>query len=122
MQGEGRRPGSRTSAHTQLSTAGNRNTVVIVTNDSTSGPWCQGDGLAKVLPLTSDRGAGLSRIAYFYILPSVMCPPGSASAMVPAPSTMAICRCGRVSLFQVTGPCLTPSGTYRAEVVSKTSG
>jgi len=85
------------------------------------------DTQAHSAAITSDRpkNVALSPVCPFGIACSYvlawMCPPGSVSTIVPAPSTIAICRCGRVSLFQVTGPCFTPSGTYSAEVVSNTS-
>jgi len=64
---------------------------------------------------------GLTPPEPFYTL-RLPCPPGAAPATVPAPSTIAICRCGLLTFFQVTGPCFTPAGTKSAEVLSKTSG
>ena len=58
---------------------------------------------------TSEKGFSLNDMDNLYIL-YLSCPPGSASTMVPAPSTMAICICGRVTLLQVTGPCFKPAG------------
>jgi len=49
---------------------------------------------------------GIARIFYYPLYPA-----GAASARVPAPIIIVICRCGRATLFQVRGPCTTPAGT-----------
>ena len=45
------------------------------------------------------------------------CPPGSASARLPAPIMIVISRCGLVNFFQVSGPCFMPLGTKTVEVL-----
>src|SRR4030042_426057 len=57
---------------------------------------------------------------FFHFLFS--CPPGSASAKEPAPIIIVNSRCGFLYFFQVKGPCLTPLGTYTADVLSIFNG